>query len=325
MKCKFSLFLSVFMSLMLMLSGCATGVRTAKAADLMESVQAAERPAPGTLSEESRSSIRNFSAQLLKTSADNQGNILVSPASAYFALAMTLNGADGDTKTAMLKVFADQELTTVDQVNQACRDWAGLLKQTNSKTTLSIANSIWFDQDFKPYKPFLQANADYYSAEARQLDLQNKNTPNIINDWVKKATQGKIDQMVESIDPDAEMYLINAIYFKSDWQTPFQKNATQQQNFNTPKGPVETPFMHRNDMMPYFEAENASGIALPYDDGHFAFLPYCLMGRLHRANGWPSRINPIFIRKFQNPLLKRPIRQFSLHCQSLKCAMKTTL
>ncbi|WP_425801298.1 serpin family protein [Desulfitobacterium sp. Sab5] len=271
MKRKFSLFLIVCMSISLMLSGCTTGVQTAKAADLMENIQAAEKPVPGTLSEESRESIRHFSAELLKASADNTGNILVSPASAYLALAMTLNGADGDTKTAMLKVLADQGLT-VDQVNQACRDWTGQLKQTNSNTKLSIANSIWYGKDFKPYKPFLQANADYYSAEAHQLDLQNKNTPNIINDWVKKATQGKIDQMVQSIDPDVVMYLIDAIYFKSDWQTPFEKNSTHQQSFNSPKGPVETPFMHQNGQMPYFAIEDASGIALPYDDGHFAFF-----------------------------------------------------
>lgn len=271
MKRKFSLFLVVCLSLMLMLSGCTTIARTAKAADLMGNIQAAERPAPGTLPEKFRTSIHHFSAELLKASADNTGNILVSPASAYLALAMTLNGADGDTKTAMLKVLADQGLT-VDQVNQSCRDWTELLKQTNSKTTLTIANSVWYGQDFKPYKPFLQANADYYSADARQLDFQNENTPDVINDWVKKATQGKIDTMVQSIDPTVAMYLLNAVYFKSDWQTPFEKNATHPQSFNTPNGPVEASFMHKNDPMPYFEAENAAGIALPYDDGHFAFF-----------------------------------------------------
>lgn len=271
MKRRFALSVIIFLSLMLIVAGCTTFNRTAKATDLMENVHASEKVTSEAMPEKSRAAIRQFSADFLRASADNSGNILVSPASAYLALAMTLNGAEGETKAAMLTVLADQGLT-VDQVNQACRSWTGLLKQTTGNTTFSIANSIWYGQNFKPYKPFLQVNADCYSAEVRQLNLQDKNTSNIINDWVRKATQGKIDQMVQSIDSDVVMYLIDAIYFKADWQTPFEKTATHQQSFNTPKGPVETAFMHQNGQMPYFTVEDAAGIALPYDDGHFAFF-----------------------------------------------------
>jgi len=272
MKRRFSLFLIALVSLSLSLSGCILTSRTEKVTDLMAEVHAAERPAVQNLPDEAtRKAINRFSADLYKASAGHQGNVLISPASVYLALAMTLNGADGETKTAMLKVLADQGIT-VDQINQACRDWMDQLSNTKGKTTLTIANSIWFGQNFTPFKPFLQRNADFYAAEVRQLDFKDKNTPSLINDWVKKSTHGNIDKIVDSIEPDVVMYLINAIYFKSDWQTPFAKIDTRKQTFNTPNGTIETEFMHQIGKMSYFSGSGATGVSLPYEDEHYAFF-----------------------------------------------------
>jgi serine protease inhibitor len=270
MKRRFSIFLIALVFLPLAFSGCTAAGGTSKATDLMADVHAAERPASTVLPDEAIcKAINGFSADLFKASADNNGNVMISPASVYLALAMTLNGADGDTKAAMLKVLADGGLT-VDMINKASRDWMSLLTKTGSKTTVTIANSIWFDQNFTPYKPFLQINADFFAAGARKLDFKNKGTPDIINGWVKESTKGTIDKIVESINPDVVMYLINTIYFKSDWQVPFDKNDTYKQTFNTPKGAIETAFMHRNGKMTYLSGNNATGVLLPYDDGQFA-------------------------------------------------------
>ena len=165
----------------------------------------------------------------------------------------------------MLDVLADPGLT-VDLINNACRSWIDLLEKTDSKTKLEIANSIWFDQDFTPYKPFLQKNADYFAADIKKLNFNDRNTPKIINNWVKEATHNTIDKIVDSIDPDVVIYLINAVYFKSDWQTEFNKNNTRDRTFNTPDGTIETPFMHRLDRMTYFSINKATGVALPYAD-----------------------------------------------------------
>ncbi|MRR39339.1 serine proteinase inhibitor, partial [bacterium] len=69
----------------------------------MSAVKAADRPASPALPDEVyRQAINRFSASLLVASLSKQGNVMISPASVYLALAMTLNGADGDTKAAML-------------------------------------------------------------------------------------------------------------------------------------------------------------------------------------------------------------------------------
>ncbi|MGB3913065.1 MAG: serpin family protein [Thermacetogeniaceae bacterium] len=238
----------------------------------MADIKPSQQPtSPAQIDEAIKKESNAFAVDLFKKSAENKGNIMISPASVYLALAMTLNGADGETKTAMLDVLADQGLT-VDMINNACRSWIALLEKTDSKTKLEIANSIWFDQDFTPYKPFLQKNADYFAADVNKLDFNDRNTPKIINNWVKEATHNTIDKIVESIDPDVVIYLINAVYFKSDWQTKFNKNNTRDRTFNTPDGTIETPFMHRLDRMTYFSINKATGIALPYADQKFAYF-----------------------------------------------------
>jgi serine protease inhibitor len=171
----------------------------------------------------------------------------------------------------MLKVLAGQSLT-LDALNKACRDWSTLLSKTGSKTTLAIANSIWFNQGFQPDQAFLQRNADFFKAGAAKLDFSDKVSADVINAWVKDATRGTIEKILEQISPSTVMYLINSIYFKSDWQTPFLKEETREMPFQAPDGAVTTKFMHRTDKISYFSGDSATGVALPYDNGQFTYF-----------------------------------------------------
>ncbi len=249
-----------------------SGETSLNAVDLMSAIKATPRPALPEMPDATyRQAINRFSAELLQAVTGNKGNLMVSPASVYLALAMTMNGAEGETKEAMLKVLADKGLT-LEQVNRYSRDLMALLTKTGPKTSLTIANSIWFDQFFTPYKPFLQDNADFFGADARKLDFKDPATIDTINRWVEAATTGTIDSILDQIHPDAVLYLINAIYFKSDWQVPFEKNDTVDRTFHASDGDIETPFMHRVGSMGVFDAPGATGLVLPYDDGRFGYF-----------------------------------------------------
>jgi len=215
--------------------------------------------------------INRFSAGLLQLSADHEGNILISPVSVFLALAMTLNGANGETRAAMLQTLADQGITA-DQVNEAGRDLMKILSRNGEKTTLSIANSIWFEQRFQADRTFLQTNADFYKAGAYRLNFRDPAAKDVINGWVKRETHELIEQIVEKIDPGTVMFLINTVYFISDWATPFEKNQTRKMNFQSPTGAVEADFMHRIAKMSYFTGDGVTGVALPYADAQFAYF-----------------------------------------------------
>jgi len=268
MLTKFIKLLIVLLVLSLILTGCAAS----QAADLMAEVKAAGWPSnPDEPDQSYIASQQKFAWKLLQESLPNPGNILLSPASVYLALAMTLNGSDTTTRQAMIEALSASGLT-LDQINKASRDWSTLLTSEDAKTRLTIANSIWYRDGFDPDQDFLKRNADYFAAAARVLDFTKPEAVDTINSWVSQATSGKIDRMLEKIGPAVVMYLINAIYFKADWQTPFIKNYTAEGNFAAPDGNSKAQFMHQTGKMKYLAFENAAGVLLPYADDRFAFF-----------------------------------------------------
>lgn len=257
---------ALLLALVLLQTGCTNPAM--EAGNLMKGIQAAGTAVPGPPGEEAREAMAAFASKLFEASAGNSGNVMVSPTSVYFALAMALNGADGETREAMLELLAENGISVQD-INEASRDWLAFLEGGDSP--LAIANSIWFDKDFVPNKPFLQANADYYNAGARKLDFKSPASPDAINAWVDDATRGTIDKIVGEIGPDVVMYLVNAVYFKADWEDKFDAANTADRAFRAPTGAVEAPFMNRTGTMVHMETEDASGVVLPYEGGGYAF------------------------------------------------------
>lgn len=260
--------LTVLLCLTLALGGCSSAVQ----ANLMAKVQAAEWPAnPSPPDAAYAQAVADFSFKMFQSVASQSENVLVSPASIYLALAMALNGADQETKAAMLQALSSQGLS-LETINQASRDWATLLNKTSDKTRLSVANSIWYRNGFTVDPAFLQTNADYFAAAAQALDFSKPEAVAIINSWVKDKTAGKIDKIVDKIDDNIVMYLMNAIYFKSDWKDPFDANKTTDQDFQAAKGPVTTRFMHKTANLAYLAQSGRSGVILPYVDERFAYF-----------------------------------------------------
>ncbi len=301
MKRKVGIFLVIITSLTLACFGCPSSGGKGSGVDPMADIGAAKQPAVSEQGNKIHTNgINNFSLALFKESAKNEGNIMISPASVYLALAMTLNGADGETKDAMLKLLAEKGLT-VEMLNRSCSSWLALLDETDNKTTLEIANSIWLDKEFVPDQQFLKENKKYYGSDIQKLDFKDPSAPDLINKWVKKATHNTIQEIVESIHPNVVMYLINAIYFHSDWQTPFENRDTYEREFHTPKKVVKTPFLHRTDKMIYISMDQAAGVALPYVDTNFAYFALLPDGELSPRE-WLSGQDQTFFEKLNESM-----------------------
>ncbi len=271
MKTRWFLALVSLLCLALTLTAC-TGTTPA---NLMANVKAAEWPAnPNPPDPAYTQAVRDFSWKFFQTAvgtASKPGNLFVSPASIYLALAMTLNGSDGQTRADMLTALASQGLSA-DTINQASRDWITLLNTTSDKTRLSIANSIWYRSGFNIDAKFLQTNADFFNAGARTLDFSKPEAVTTINQWVKDQTAGKIDKIIDKIDDNVIMYLLNAIYFKSDWKNPFEANKTGDREFRASSGTVTTKFMAKQGSFQYIDMNGRRGVMLPYVDERFAFF-----------------------------------------------------
>jgi serpin B len=199
------------------------------------------------------------------------GNIFISPTSVALALAMTYNGADGETKAAMEETLGKQGLTT-EQLNQSYKDLMDALVSVDPKVLLEIANSIWYRNDVEVLPEFIRVNNTYYNAEVNAI-LFNDQAKDIMNGWVAEKTHGKITEVIDDVPEDAIMYLINAIYFKGIWRSEFDKDKTADLPFTLADGSVvQVPTMQQQDTFRYFSNEWMSAVELPYGQENFSMV-----------------------------------------------------
>ena len=199
------------------------------------------------------------------------GNIFISPTSIALALAMTYNGAAGDTKTAMEIVLKKVGLTA-DEINTSYKSLIGALVTVDPKVLLEIANSIWYREGFNVLPEFVTANQDYYNARVSALDFSDPVAPDVINGWVNDNTHGRIEEIVEVISPETVMFLINAIYFKGIWQHEFDTDNTAEGDFYLQSGPVAVEMMKQTTALWHTSNEILSIVELPYGQGNFSML-----------------------------------------------------
>lgn len=213
--------------------------------------------------------------EIRKTEQDK--NIFISPLSVSLALAMTLNGAAGETEQAMTNTLQLQGLDA-EAINVGYAGLRQTLLTSDPKVTLTIANSLWARQGMSFKQDFLQRNIRFFGAEISTLDFNDPSASKTINQWVDTNTNGKIQKIVDDIiNPNAVLFLINAIYFKGTWQREFDPSKTRNDSFYLANGDVkQVPMMRQQRRYPYYRGENFQAINLAYGDremGMYIFLP----------------------------------------------------
>ena len=196
-------------------------------------------------------------------------NVFISPLSVSMALNMTLNGAVGATADEMRTALRESGYSTAD-INAYSRELREALLRADPKTTIGIANSIWYHQGATVKAPFIEANRTYYDAEVQALDFSSPSATATINGWCARKTNNKIKEIVKQVDPTTFMYLINAVYFKGAWTTRFEKKNTHSMIFRRADGSTQTVQMM--NLMDTFRC--ASGDVCDYlemDYGNHAF------------------------------------------------------
>ena len=250
------------------LTGCATKVQ---AADLMEGVQA--NTVTGKAADDAfaqsqmRLAVELFQSSVLESKDEN---VLISPLSIQLALAMTANGADGNTKAEMEALLGGE--ISLEDLNEYLYSYVNNLPSAE-KYKLQIANSIWFRDDegrLQVEKDFLQKNADYYGAQAYKAAFDDQ-TLKDINNWVKDHTDGMIDSILDQIDEDAVMYLINALVFDAEWQHVYDKSDVYKGKFTNINGTEKQVDMMHSEETVYLQDENAIGFMKPYSGSKYNF------------------------------------------------------
>ena len=204
--------------------------------------------------------------------AEPEENVMISPLSVSLALAMTYNGADGDTKEAMEKTLELYGLT-VDEINENYKILIDALVSVDPKVLMSIANSIWYKQNFEVEQDFINVNQNYFYAEVSPLDFNDPDAVTTINNWVAGKTKNKITEILDAIPADAVMYLINAIYFKGIWKYEFDESDTEEMPFYLSDGNTkDVPMMVQEASFNYLSNDIMQAVEMPYGAGNYSMV-----------------------------------------------------
>jgi serpin B len=215
-----------------------------------------------------------FAFKFFKTITGNEEreNVFVSPLSASIALSMTANGAAGSTLEEMKSVLGFKDHSTEEMNEYYKKLVKGLLTVDNS-TILGIANSIWIKESFKVKQPFIDLNKNMYDAEVRNLDFASPKAVGVINQWCSDKTNKRITNILDNIDPNARLFLINALYFKGIWTNKFDKSNTSSGDFASISGKKSKVDMMRQECSTRFADDEGLQIAeLPYGNEAFGMV-----------------------------------------------------
>ncbi|RAZ78970.1 serpin family protein [Planococcus halotolerans] len=204
-------------------------------------------------------------------------NPFISPVSLYMALSMLYNGAEGDTKDEIAEVLGVKGIEA-GNLNQANASLMSILASDTEKIELRIGNSIWLNDSYQFQEQFTASNRDYFNAEIEEIDISDKASAVEINEWVQDATNNKIKKMAEEpLDSNIVAILLNAVYFKGDWQYKFEAGTTKESTFMGEGDKKSTVQMMRlEERIPYLETDSFQAVSLPYGDGEMdmkLFLP----------------------------------------------------
>ena len=248
-------------------SGCT--LRPVSADNLTDGIKPDAVPVYNNFNNGENVAVSDFAAKLLQQSFKDDKSTVISPISVLYALAMTANGADGETLSQMENVFG----MDIDTVNNYLHSTVSALP-SDEGYTVDLANSVWIKDDegkFVVEEDFLKAVKSYYDAGVFKETFDD-HTLKAINNWVVQKTNGQIQDILDKIDPDAVMYLVNAINFEADWDSIYEKHQVSDGEFTKTDGTTQTVEFMFSDEHGYLEDENTTGFVKYYKDYKYAFV-----------------------------------------------------
>ncbi|XP_021024677.1 serpin B4-like [Mus caroli] len=224
----------------------------------------------------------NFTVEMYRQLRESDKNIFYSPISMITALGMLQLGAKGNTEKQIEKVLQFNETTkkTTEKTSH-CHDEENVheqfqklitqLNKSNDDYDLKAANSIYGAKDFPFLQTFLEDIKEYYQANVESLDFESaaEESEKKINSWVESQTNGKIKDLFPSgsLSSSTVLILVNAVYFKGQWNHKFDEKRTREEKFwlnkNTSK-PVQMMKQRNKFNFSFLGDVQAQIVEIPY-------------------------------------------------------------
>ena len=224
-------------------------------------------------------SLNDAGFRIFHASLADGENTSVSPLSIGLAFGMLDAGATGTVADALDGLFAypsagDARLGAFNSLDQLASSDPGALpkpgKNEPGHATVRVANRVFIDTNFAPLDSYRTDLARYFDAGAQTEPLATDGTTSAkdINAWIDKRTEGLIPSLVtpDAFNTDSRLTLVNALYMKAQWQTPFAHEATSDEPFTLTGGATaDVPMMHSGSQHgDVYQGKDFVAVALPY-------------------------------------------------------------
>lgn len=218
------------------------------------------------ISENSVNGTNSFAVNLyLRSSAETNDNVCISPFSIENVLGMLANGDDGETRDEILDVLGfDKGESGLACMNAYYRTLLSNLPNLDD-TSCIFTNSLWYDPCIPIYSDFSKTIAKYFYAVNMPMSPAGEIGKEAINKFVKANTRGLIDNFLET-PIRSTVALMNTAYFKGQWKNPFDKGLTLEKEFtNLDYSSSRVMFMNSTMECDYARIEDGTeAIRMPY-------------------------------------------------------------
>jgi len=219
----------------------------------------------------------SFALALYDNLRKEKGNLFLSSYSISTALAMTYAGARGNTAAQMADVLCFT--LSQEQLHPAFADLQAQLNEVQAKGNieLNVANALWAQEGYSFLSDFLGLTDRYYEAALFHVNFE-RNTESArleINAWVEQRTKDKIKELIKQglLNSFTRLVLTNAIYFKGDWLSQFEKDLTKQALFwLSSDNSIKVPMMTQRGKFGYMQDSNLQILELPYSGNDLSMI-----------------------------------------------------
>lgn len=233
-------------------------------------------PASGADARAAATAINAFGIDVYRALAAESDNLVFSPTSIAIALGMARPGARGDTAAEMDTVLGelatDENAGWLNSLDQTLAGRSGTFADANgddADVALRIANATFAQAGFPFEAAYLDALAARFGSGVQLVDFaaETEAARLLINDWIASETEERIPELLAPgiLTDLSRLALVNAIYLKAQWHTPFAPEATSDQPFTTADGTtVYVPTMATDAYMGHGEGAGWRAVELAY-------------------------------------------------------------
>jgi serine protease inhibitor len=200
---------------------------------------------------------------------DQKGNVLISPLSATYVLAMLENGSASETQQQILGALHYDNETSMNTICSKLIDGA---PKVDASTEVSIANGLFLDKTYPVKDEYVKSMEKVFGAEVKNLDFSNQQSVfNEVNGWANDKTKGKISRIIDNMDPNTKLMALNAIYFKGIWNKEFDSRKTSKESFTHANGEKEKiDMMQIKELYLYHSFPNFDMLHLDYGNNGYS-------------------------------------------------------